>query len=284
MKLPDFTGMLQQARGVNSKYALAAFGVIAVIAIVILLLARLKITTFDALQTLLLIGMLLLTLIILVIFGPRENQLGQNKSIVPPEPIIPPIVHPILEPTIEFCNEGEDVERNMIDLLQNTDESLYYYGGAGFIGTYPKWQEKLDEKIKSEKIIFVRLIDLKTPTEIKKVLKTMKKKEDVDKDYTKYTKWLEMHSKYLNISRTLNEFYNFKGAPIWRYGVHHIIFDSKHVAIVFSSSGEVRNAIIIRHCPDIAKALIDSIGGIVEIFNLTPITDKELEKVSGSRR
>ena len=276
MKLPDFTGMLQEARRVNSKYALAAFGVIAVIAIVILLLGRLKITTFDALQTLLLIGMLLLTLIILVIFGPRENVL--------PKPIIDPIVHQILEPTVKFCNEGKDVETNLIDLLKKTEESLYYYGGAGFIGTFREWQDELEKKIKSEKIIFVRLVDLKTPTEIKKVLKMMKEKEDVDRDYTKYTEWLEMHSKYLNISSMLNEFYNFEGAPLWRYGVHHIIFDRKHVAIVFLSAGKVRNAIIIRHCPDIAKALIDSIGGIVEIFNLTPITDKELEKVSGSRR
>jgi hypothetical protein len=79
--LPDFTEMLKQARQVNSKYALAAFGVIAVIAIVILLLGRLKITTFDALQTLLLIGMLLLALIILVIFGPKENHPNKTESI-----------------------------------------------------------------------------------------------------------------------------------------------------------------------------------------------------------
>jgi len=92
MKLPDFTGMLQEARKVNSKYALAAFGVIAVIAIVILLLGRLKITTFDALQTLSLIGMLLLTLIILVIFGPRENQPRRTEPIVPPK--IKPIGNP----------------------------------------------------------------------------------------------------------------------------------------------------------------------------------------------
>lgn len=82
MRLPDFTGMLREAREVNSKYNLAAFGVIAVIAIVILLLGRLKITTFDALQTLLLIGMLLLTIIILVNFGSRENQPK------PPDPIV----------------------------------------------------------------------------------------------------------------------------------------------------------------------------------------------------
>lgn len=92
MKLPDFTGMLREAREVNSKYALAAFGVIAVIAIVILLLGRLKITTFDALQTLSLIGMLLLTLIILVIFGPRENQPRRTETIVPPK--IKPIGNP----------------------------------------------------------------------------------------------------------------------------------------------------------------------------------------------
>lgn len=74
MVLPDLVGILREARQVNSKYALAAFGVIAVIAIVIFFLNKLGSVTLDASQTLLLIGMLLLTLIILVIFGPRENQ------------------------------------------------------------------------------------------------------------------------------------------------------------------------------------------------------------------
>ena len=233
----------------------------------------------GGIMTLILLALLFVVLRITPIIPPEPVIITPEPAIIPPEPVI---ITP--EPTVEFCNKENDVKTNMIDLLHKTKESLYYYGGAGFIGTFQEWQEELDKKIKIEKIIFVRLIDLKTPTEIKKVLEMMKEKEDVDRDYTKYKEWLKMHSKYLNIPGMLNEFYNFEGAPLWRYGVHHIIFDEKHVAIVFLSTGDVRNAIIIRHCPDIAKALIDSIGGIVEIFNLTPITDKELEKVSGSRR
>lgn len=92
----DFTGMLREARKVNSTYAVAAFGVIAVIAIVILLLGKLKITTFDAFQTLFLIGMLLFTLIVLVRYGPRENQLVMPPEVVPsvPSNTIKPIGNP----------------------------------------------------------------------------------------------------------------------------------------------------------------------------------------------
>lgn len=196
---------------------------------------------------------------------------------------IAPTKIPNIEPTVEFCDNMEHVETNMTNLLKDTQECLYYYGGAGFIGDSPIWLKLLDAKLKNEKIKFVRLIDLKSPEEIKEVLKSMKDEGDIKTDVKKYIKFLETHSKELKKFGKRNKFYNFEGAPIWKYGIHHIIFDRKHVAIIFLTAGDVKNAIFLRNRPDIAEALITSLGVIVDIFDLKSITGEELEKISGLR-
>lgn len=229
----------------------------------------------DSMEERCIVGVIMLLILVAVLLVVKGITPTEPKVIAPPK---------VPEPTVEFCNTREDVEKNMTDLIKKTEQCLYYYGGAGFIGTHQHWQDELEKKLKSETIKFVRLIDLKTPTEIKEVLETMKNEEDVNRDITKYTDWLKVHSKYLKISSQLNEFYDFEGAPLWRYGVHHIIFDRKHVAIVFLSAGEVRNAIFVRNCPDIGEAMVSSIRWIVDIFNLTKITCEKLEELSGSGR
>jgi hypothetical protein len=111
----------------------------------------------------------------------------------------------------------------------------------------------------------------------------MKDEGDIKTDVKKYIKFLETHSKELKKFGKRNKFYNFEGAPIWKYGIHHIIFDRKHVAIIFLTAGDVKNAIFLRNRPDIAEALITSLGVIVDIFDLKSITGEELEKISGLR-
>ena len=72
LKLVD---LFKEARQVSTGYALAAFAVVAVIAIVALVLApKMQIMQFGPAQTLTLIGMLLLTLLLLVILGPRKAR------------------------------------------------------------------------------------------------------------------------------------------------------------------------------------------------------------------
>jgi len=77
----NFGGWFKEARQVRTGYALAAFGVVAVVAIVALVLApRLEITKFGSWQALILIGMLLLTLLLLVILGPKKARPAANDS------------------------------------------------------------------------------------------------------------------------------------------------------------------------------------------------------------
>lgn len=191
----------------------------------------------------------------------------------------------LTEATVEFCTRKEDVEKKMTDLLKETNESLYYYGGAGFIGSYPPWKQELDVKLKDENVKIVRLVDLKTPKEMEKILKPMKNEEVINREVDKYTGWLRLHAENLKSRIPMNAFYSFDGASLWKYGIHQIIFDKKHVVIVFLSGieGEVRNAIFIRNSTDIAGALVKSIDLLVAVLGLTSITTGELEKITAIR-
>lgn len=188
------------------------------------------------------------------------------------------------EATVEICTRKEDVEKKMTDLLKESEESLYYHGGAGFVGAYQPWRDELEKKLKNEKIKIVRLIDLKTPNEMKKTLKeTGKDEKDIKSEVDEYTAWLGLHARNLKSRVAWNAFYDFDGAPLWKYGVHQIIFDEMHVVIVFLSAGEVRNAIFIRNRPDVADALVKSIDWVVELLHLESKTSEELEKIAAIR-
>ena len=53
----------------------------------------------------------------------------------------------LTEATVEICTRKEDVEKKMTDLIKESEESLYYHGGAGFVGAYQPWRQALDEKL-----------------------------------------------------------------------------------------------------------------------------------------
>ena len=55
---------------------------------------------------------------------------------------------------------------------------------------------------------------------------------------------------------------------IWKYGIHYIIFDEKHIMIPFLSSMKTRSAVFIRDCPEVAKALVESLIFLKDNFKL----------------
>jgi hypothetical protein len=109
---------LREARQVNTGYALAAFGVVAVIAIIALVLApKMEKVEFDPWQALVLIGMFLITLIVLVILGPRkarDSTQGAGQS-VDTEIEVPDIGRIIERPTILWATTRPDVPQQILD-------------------------------------------------------------------------------------------------------------------------------------------------------------------------
>ncbi len=177
-----------------------------------------------------------------------------------------------------YLREGDDALAEVTELLKKTEKELCYYGGAGFIGKHEEWKNAYQKKLNDEDIRIIRFLDAKSVSEIRTLLeKNRISKTKIERDTTEYRDWLQTHSDNLRVRGENNYFFDFEGAPIWKYGIHYIIFDEKHIVIPFLSSMKTRSAIIIRDCPEIAKTLVAGLMFLKDNFKLE---EKDSEQVA----
>jgi len=177
--------------------------------------------------------------------------------------------------TVPYLKEEEEAGREATELLRATKDTIYYYGGVGFIGQPgSEWREEYTEKLKGKTMI-KRFIDVETVEDMGKLLEGVFDEEGVKRAKEDYGGWIETHCEHLRTRATHNDFYDFEGAPMWKYGLHCIVFDEKHVAIPFAS-GNNCSALFLRNCPEIAKALTLCLDGLIDDFDLKRITSGQL--------
>ena len=166
--------------------------------------------------------------------------------------------------------------------LDNTNKSLYYFGGAGFCGASEIWEGSFANKLEDDNVKVVRLIDLKKPDELKPLLSKMYG-EEVDDQINDYQKWIKTHAKYLKEENEEenggmnNFFYNYEGAPIWKHGMNYIVFDKKILAIITPGIKVKRKVVIIRSSK-IAEEFTESIDSVVAQFKLKSLDRKYLKR------
>lgn len=173
-----------------------------------------------------------------------------------------------------YLKEGKGAQIEATKLLETTKEILYYYGGVSFISDSDEWHAEYMKKLQGKTIIR-RFLDVKSLEGMRKMLKGALHEEDISKTIEDCNKWHKTHCENLQTRAEHNCFYHFEGAPIWRYGLHCIIFDEKHVVMPFAS-GKSRDAVFIRDCPKIAKALTRCLDGLIADFDLKPLTGEQL--------
>ncbi len=177
-----------------------------------------------------------------------------------------------------YLRRGDDVLTEVTELLKKTEKDLCYYGGSGFIGKHKEWKNAYQKKLHDEDIRIMRFLDAKSVSEVRTMLENNRISETkIDRDITEYKDWLQTHSCNLKTRGENNYFFDFEGAPIWKYGIHYIIFDEKHIVIPFLSSTKTRSAVFIRDCPEIAKALVESLVFLKDNFKLE---EKDAEQVA----
>ena len=194
---------------------------------------------------------------------------------------------------VEFLERDAQVLTRMTELLDSiakgkTAKSLYYWGGAGFIGDHGPWKELYGSILEDPDLRLVRVVDLKDFMEMReRVLMNMKPDARED-DLLGYRSWLLTHQRYLDDQQggrsyqRKNEFYDFKGAPLWKYGMHLIVFSEQHVAITFLTGDDPkkqqRSAIVICDA-DIAQAIAKSIDWHRQRLSLTPKESGDLSVI-----
>ena len=123
-------------------------------------------------------------------------------------------------------------------------------------------------------------MDVESVDKMRDMLKDTMEEAATNEEIEAYKQWLTTHSEKLKHSIANNQFYNFEGAPIWKYGIHFIIFDKKHLATPFYS-GEVRSAIFIHDCPEIATALADSMDWLKDVLQPKGLSSDDLATLAG---
>ena len=177
-----------------------------------------------------------------------------------------------------YLRQGDDVLMEATKLLKETEKDLCYYGGSGFMGKHEEWKNVYEKKLHDEDIRIMRFLDAKGVSSIRTMLENNRiAKAKIDSDTTEYKSWLLTHSYNLRERGENNYFFDFKGAPIWKYGIHFIIFDEKHIVIPFLSSMKTCSAVFIRDCPEMAKALVKSLMFLKDNFKLE---EKDAEQVA----
>lgn len=187
----------------------------------------------------------------------------------------------------KYFEEAREINKVLTKYLENTNESIYYFGGAGLIGASDDWKKKLAKKLEDPRVKIVRLIDLKKPNELEPLLKKMYCKE-VGSQIDEYRKWIVTHAKYLKGEDSMNKsnfFYDYEGAPIWKHGTSYIVFDEK-ISVIITPGVQIegnevvtgRKVIIIRS-HEIAKELKGSIDSVVTQFDLKNLSKEDLETV-----
>lgn len=173
-----------------------------------------------------------------------------------------------------YLKAGAEAEVEAVKLLRATNESLYYYGGVSFISASKEWHDEYVKKLESETTI-MRFLDTISLDEMRELLKQAMPIEDIEPLLDEYRTWTTTHCDNLKKRIQHNCFFDFKGAPIWRYGLHCIIFDRKHIVLPFAS-GESRKAVFIPNCPEIANALAHCFEWLVTDFGLESMNDERL--------
>ena len=186
----------------------------------------------------------------------------------------------LIEP--KYIEGDKKITDVLVNYLKNTEKSLYYFGGAGFITEGDEddgWAKTLSNKLKnSEKFKVVRIIDLKKPYELEPLLREMYDEKVYDQ-INAYQNWIKIHADHLKEKDGWKiSFYSYEGAPIWKHGMNYIVFDEKILALITPGTKTKRKlAIIPNH--KIAGEFVDSITSVVAQFDLKKLTGKDLEKV-----
>lgn len=176
---------------------------------------------------------------------------------------------------VPYLKEGREAQIEATKLLEATKRSLYYYGGISFITDADEWQAEYEKKLLDPSTTIKRFLDVEPIESIRKLLKDVLDEGGIKKAIEDYSKWLAIHCKNIETRAEENYFYDFEGAPIWRHGLHCIVFDEKHVLMPFAS-GKSTDAVFIRDCPKIAKALVRCLDGLIGDFDLKRMTGEQL--------
>ena len=184
---------------------------------------------------------------------------------------------------IGFLESDPDrLVRTAAKMLRDSKHSLYYYGGVGLINTPGKtdWQDEFEKKLLDKNFRLVRAIYLQPVEDISNTYKG--NPDRLAEAMRQYRKWIRVHQhRFADRDPTIrasNSIYSFAGAPIWQQGFHVIIFDERHMLLVYRKDLHARAQLLLNR-PDLCRDSVAMIERLRSDLHIQDVTSGDLDKI-----
>ncbi len=153
------------------------------------------------------------------------------------------------------------------NMMRNTTKTIHYEGAAGFL-TDDAYYRIMKECIVDRGVGFVRLLDVKKISEMRKV------EHFDDKSLGQYRNWLMNQLEFISCDNY--SLYDSEASPLWGRGINTIIRDEVEVLSIFGKYGQAHSAI---HTTsgEYAKSIVDHLTSVT--LRLKRLEKREVKKI-----
>ncbi|HEY0020680.1 MAG TPA: hypothetical protein VGC13_30555 [Longimicrobium sp.] len=189
---------------------------------------------------------------------------------------------------VEYLRTPADVLSRAAALLDASESSLEYYGGLNLINAdaaqkptekdkLARWWNSLSERLKQDHFYVTRYIDFLMPSELAGLYDDQHVPLSQIRDQVaEYTRWIERQAQAMAAGADGNAFYNLRGAPIWQWGMHVLVFDRRHVMLVFTNTRRNYRALVLTNEPDAANDIHEAFETWHRNLRRQPISIEQL--------
>ena len=169
---------------------------------------------------------------------------------------------------VRYVGRTEDLIQTAAEFLErviaNRDAGpgrrLDYYGGAGLLGakgSSVQWKHRLKEALESGEVTVRRYIDFKSAEEMWEALSPLGHDNRRAELVADYLDWMRRQADAMRKQgANANHIHDVEAAPMWRWGIHVVVFDCRDFLIAFNYEG-AQVGIVVENEPKGAKALVE---------------------------
>lgn len=190
--------------------------------------------------------------------------------------------------SVEYLNSPSAVFTRAASLLDDSKSSLDYYGGLNLINAdagepsdkenLAWWRNTLSRRLKSNEFAVTRYIDFILPSELAELYDEQHvPSRQIAEQVAEYTRWIDTQRQALGAGADGNAFYNLRGAPIWQWGMHVLVFDRLHVMLVFTNTRRNYRALVLTNDSETANDIHQAFAAWHLNLKRRPITLEQLQ-------
>ncbi|MBB4634803.1 hypothetical protein [Longimicrobium terrae] len=192
---------------------------------------------------------------------------------------------------VEYLRTPDEVLEKAASLLLDSKDRLDYYGGINLINAdaseevrervaktkLARWKNTLSDKLRDDRFAVTRYIDFLLPSELAALYDEQQvPQRQIMEQVEEYRDWIRTQRESLNHGAARNGFFNLRGAPIWQWGMHVLVFDRKHVMFVYTDTRRNYHALLLADNPEAATDIQEAFLTWHESLRRRPVSLEQM--------